>query len=285
MASVGAAKKILIAALATEGETERLSYLRPILAEIRSRNTAVIVEEFTRQPPIKADSRWHVVRKALRQVHLTRAWRKYLLWKSENGPGVLGVVSALRLRSKLVLATFRGAFAPKATRISSFKERCAANKHLLAWRHCVDGDFDVMLVLESDVIFPTGSSEGLVAMIREVSVDAPFYVDLAGGFLFSDLGMSELVTAPRTIAGINFATFSKPVTNTTCAYMIDKSLAKMLIEKVEEHPDMELSPVDWMLNAAFIRLVANGVTIRCLHSDPPYLVHGSFAGNYSSAIR
>jgi hypothetical protein len=287
-------RRVLIALLATEGENERLNYLRPILKELaaqRSKHFSITVEEFLDQPSMMPDSRWQMLRKTVHQYYLGRAWDKYLNGTAPPDIWSFRSLTNRHLAAKAAVAAWKIALAPRsasatlARRRSLFKESCARQKHIRAWQRVLDRGYNYVLVIESDAIFRPQSVDNLLRLFAAPPDGGPLYMDLAGGFDLAQLGFSKVAGAPQTIGEMPFASFLKPVTNTTCAYFVDNELVGMLCKSVARHPWLRLSPIDWMLNAFFILNTKDRVLVRCLHADPSCLIHGSFAGQYESTIR
>ncbi len=114
-----------------------------------------------------------------------------------------------------------------------------------------------------------------VAMMKAaMQDDQPTYVNLAGGLNVKDLKIKHLMHS--AIPG--FVLFSSPVTNTSCAYAMNREAVRRILSFLADSPRNAELGIDWLFNAFFLQAVAEGASVTCLHADPPALIHGSLAG-------
>lgn len=79
-----------------------------------------------------------------------------------------------------------------------------------------------------------------------------------------------------------FAITKKPVTNTTCAYLISRELITKFNAILTTKPWLRLIAIDWMINSLFISMGKDVSRVVCMHADPTVVNHGSKTGEYSS---
>jgi hypothetical protein len=180
----------------------------------------------------------------------------------------------------------RGSRLPSLPTIEN-RERAAieiilTDKHIRAWDQFLETGADWLLLMEDDVVFTDESLPTLLGLFEQFySVSTPTYVDLGGGFSISALGIGDLI---EKIDGRMFF-FKRPVTNTTCCYLMNSTLARILKRKVTENPSYRQLPADWLLSRCFIDLSNDQVAVRCLHFYPPAMIHGSIHGFYTSTLQ
>ena len=227
------------------------------------------VVEVTEQPPLDpAIDRQALLRWRGRQRVLERQWRAYLgtdrPWSSALGHGGQAL---FRVRLETVPS-----FAEKAWRARQVESFVTA-KHIAAWRRLADGPQDLLLVLESDAALTPDS----VADIRAVGTAArgsALYVNLAGGLDGASIGIGHL---HRERIG-DVVRLAKPVTNTSCAYLVDRGLVTGMLDFLDRNPGAARLGIDWLVNAYFLDAEQRDASITCLHADPPVLLHGSLTG-------
>ena len=153
-------------------------------------------------------------------------------------------------------------------------EKAVTAKHIRAWRDFLESTDAELLVLESDAGL-TDSTTAAIGRLTTSPATDPRYVNLAGGLDVRDLGIDHLIGNAWPV-DTSFLEFHRPVTNTSCAYLINQPMAQLLIEQLQQAPaDAELG-IDWLFNATF--LANQGTRIQCLHARPPVIIHGSLHG-------
>lgn len=161
-------------------------------------------------------------------------------------------------------------------------EMMVTEKHLRAWGTFVDSEADYLFCFEDDVVFMDDSlprlKEFLKHLSAEFSSNERIYVDLAGG-----LGETQLKvkTLERSMEN-GFKTYTRPVTNTACGYLISKGLVRSFYDVLSEKPLLRLIGIDWMMNGLFISLINRDIQVFCLHACPTLFKHGTFTGDYVS---
>jgi GR25 family glycosyltransferase involved in LPS biosynthesis len=153
------------------------------------------------------------------------------------------------------------------------------DKHIRAWSAFLESDADYLLCCEDDVIFKEDSVQrvnDLLEMLIRRQGDAPIYIDLAGGCRFDEIKIDALEVGRDA----SFRFYSKPVTNTACAYLMSRSLVVAFHEILTRKPWLRLIGVDWMMNKLFMLMENDGVACACMHADPTIFKHGTTTGDY-----
>lgn len=139
---------------------------------------------------------------------------------------------------------------------------------------------DYLMVLEDDAVFEAGNNPVLDEALERAAGRPPgtyFYMDLAGGLSHRDLGVVELIGS-RSEGMIEF---TKPTTNTACAYLIDRPTAAKFLSMLDTKPWYRTLAIDWLLNMIMVDMTRHAERLACWHADPPVLGHGSFTGAFA----
>ncbi len=203
------------------------------------------------------------------QRHLERQWRKHL--KRDNP--LRNVAAALnegtyRLRLRLDSQFRTGQWRTRQI------ERFVTAKHIRAWRKFIKSPHSTLVVIESDATLTPESRGRVKSVLLEVTSDQPTYVNLAGGLSRSDIAIGSLAAGDVNCMTV----FSRPVTNTSCSYVLNRSLVVGILSFLDELPEAATLGIDWLFNAFFVNQTVKGNEVRCLHSQPPALLHGSLTG-------
>lgn len=153
-------------------------------------------------------------------------------------------------------------------------EKAVTAKHVASWQSFVESYHDVLIVMESDATTTDLLIPALKTVKRAMQDDQPTYVNIAGGLDARDLKIDHLMHGSMP----GFVSFSRPVTNTSCAYVMNREFAHPLLSFLTDSPKSTDLGIDWLFNAFFLELMAKDASVRCLHADPPALIHGSMAG-------
>lgn len=156
-------------------------------------------------------------------------------------------------------------------------ELAVTDKHIRAWDRFLDSDADLLICFEDDAIFKESSAAGLsdvLAAIAHLKPQELLYVDLAGGMPVSALRIAALEDRKEG----SFTYYKKPVTNTACAYLLNRSTAGLFRSILSKSPNLRLFGIDWLMNALFIELEKQGMKTLCFHADPTVFNHGSTTG-------
>jgi len=164
---------------------------------------------------------------------------------------------------------------------NAFIETVLTDKHIRAWMQFMDSGADYLIIFEDDVIFKKdsiGRISSLLNMLTQKHLHQSCYIDLAGGLTSDVLNIDALETVYRD----NFRHYRKPVTNTTCSYLISRELVAQFIAIITKKPWLRLIPIDWLINNFFVILEKKNFEVYCIHADPTIFEHGSFSGHYVS---
>ena len=153
-------------------------------------------------------------------------------------------------------------------------EEFVTAKHIRAWRQFIDSSCSVLGVIESDATLTPGSLRGVTDAVAEASVGEPTYVNLAGGLNRRDISIEHLAASQVT----GMTEFTRPVTNTSCAYAVNRAAVLELLSFLSTNPKAATLGIDWLINSFFMNQTSAGRNIHCLHSQPPALLHGSLTG-------
>lgn len=188
-----------------------------------------------------------------------------------------------RPKSKLATHLGRALFVSKIRRNKEARtkawrvrevEKAVTGKHARAWRELLASSDQELLVLEADAVLTDSTAAVLEALI-EHHVDQPRYVNLAAGLDLRSLGIDHLALGPSQ-EHHQLTRFSKAVTNTSCAYLINRPMATLAVEHLAAEPQHEELGIDWLVNAIF--LANPNAEIQCLMAQPPAIIHGSVSG-------
>lgn len=235
------------------------------------------VREFVEQAPLTQEPNTsELISWAQVQWALEREWRIHRgvqSWWRQAAAELGHQLWHLRIKTS---ARFR----EHAWHVREVEMRVSA-KHIAAWRGLLESPAHAVLVLESDAAWITERSPALLNAMEQLPDATPAYLNLAGGLSEFHIRISKIDTSRdigEEYSDVTFVNFTVPVTNTSCAYAVNRSLAEMLLSFVRQHPGVESLGVDWLVNAAFIHLTKQNVSLACVHVDPPLLMHGSLAG-------
>ena len=153
-------------------------------------------------------------------------------------------------------------------------EKYVTAKHIQAWRQFVDSSCSFLVVIESDATLTPDSIKGVTDALAELSAAEPAYVNLAGGLHRENISIEHL--AGSQVDGMT--EFTRPVTNTSCAYAVNRAVVLELLSFLSTDPEAGSLGIDWLINSFFIHQTSAGNNIRCLHFQPPALLHGSLTG-------
>lgn len=260
-------------------QAERLEYARPAIQEFIAGVDAdikVASSEISWQPSVTPQSRFVAFVRQLMYRKLARDWSRYR--SDPRGHTGLGWLSFLwRTLRKY---TFRKQWVQAWCRRSAI-EMYVTSKHIRAWEEFVESGADYLVVLEDDVFFRADSAKRFneaVLPVLEKSSDRAVYIDLAGGLAQAELKI-ELLESYREGEATHY---SKPVTNTACAYLVNQKLAQYFVTAIVETPVLRMIGIDWLMNRLFMTLVAGRTQIVCVHYNPTIFLHGSITGQYVS---
>ena len=169
----------------------------------------------------------------------------------------------------------------KQWRKNSAIEMMVTEKHIRAWGAFLDTDADFLICFEDDAIFKDESVHkinGLLNKLDEDYPEMPCYIDLGGGCKLSDLMIGGLENSQDE----SYRYYSKPVTNTACAYLMSRPLVTTFHAIITRKPWLRLIGIDWMMNSLFLSMENEEKKCICMHADPTILKHGTTTGEYVS---
>lgn len=225
-------------------------------------------DAFENSPNIDRLRKW-----ASRQWALERQWRRYLGLAS-SVRDVLATAGELLWRLRIAS---QADFRERAWGIRQV-EVAVSRKHQEAWTCFQASDHQFALIVESDAIWTPDSDPGLSAIAERFSIDTPMYVNLAGGLDTRELSIVHLRSSSSEAHISGFTRYRSPVTNTSCAYIVNRSMAGLLLEQCRASPEVAALGIDWIINATFMTAHEKGVEVQCWHAEPPVLLHGSTSG-------
>ena len=203
------------------------------------------------------------------QGQLEKRWRAHLD-RSSSLMDRASILNQVIYRAKLELSKDFLSRQSMARQV----EQAVTAKHAASWQSFLDSHHAVLIVVESDATTTDLLIPALKTAKRATQDDQPTYVNLAGGLDASYLKIDHLMRS--SIPG--FVSFRRPVTNTSCAYAMNREFAHRLLSFVTDSPKSTQLGIDWLFNAFFLELMAEDASVTCLHADPPALIHGSLAG-------
>ena len=151
-----------------------------------------------------------------------------------------------------------------------------------AWRKFKESQFEFLLVMEADATWVESESPRLLRTMESLVHGDPLYLNIGGGFDIKTLEVESLIIQRQTYEEGGVLTSSKPFTNTTCAYILNRPLVEILLDKIEDYSakSWRTLAIDWLLNGLFLQVEGKGVNITCGHFCPPLLNHGSMTGSF-----
>lgn len=217
----------------------------------------------------------------LMYLKLSHNWRQYRLLNPLR--------SFYNLAGFLKRSLARYIFARQTTgqrwKKNSAIEVAVTDKHIRAWTQFLDTNADWLICFEDDAVFKEDSInniEKLLSHLGNINCHKPIYIDLAGGCNLEDIQISKLLEKQDEY----FRYYKKPVTNTACVYMMNRSLVYQFYSILTIKPWLRLIGVDWMMNNLFIHindLVSTPDSgVVCMHADPTIFKHGTTTGDYVS---
>jgi hypothetical protein len=140
--------------------------------------------------------------------------------------------------------------------------------------------------LEDDALFTDkGAKEfwRLLAEVDRLPKEIPAYVLASEGLSLEAFGLKA---QDFTIVSSCLRTPPFPLTNTSAAYLLNKSLARHFVSSLENHPSLASNTIDFLINNLMLRLFLDkqDLGIACYHAMNPSFQNASIGGRYSSLI-
>ena len=202
------------------------------------------------------------------QLHLDRQWSAYL--QLPRGPRWWAVHALRWLRRAGLRLHSPGPRAVERLLNIEFS-------HLTLLRAGVTSGASWVLILEDDAasLDIDDCSAGLAGLLERTAHSQPAFVNISESFSAEDLGIAHLLTEVTTsdwAGGANrrLLQSSRPVTNTVCAMLYRAEFAARLVAVLDSLPLEPVVPIDWKLNAALMRMHAEGELVPgdCWLVDP-----------------
>jgi len=247
-------------------EADRLSHLVPRLKALPAAlpDWTFIFTEISEQPPIRPHTFITSYARTVIYWILGQRWARYRLMPGDCWP--------------LPVFSYSGAV---KYAFASAVEVAVTAKHIAAWSRFLGSGDDYLIVMESDAVFLPDSAARLDSLLHIVSrLSGLLYADLAGGLSRDVLGIEKLIDHDR--GGLTH--FIKPVTNTACAYLLNRVSVNSFSDSLHRLPYLRWVGIDWMMNAIMMDHETRGVLVAGMHANPPIFQHGSVCGQYSSTI-
>lgn len=266
-------KKILIS-LIHNNDKERITYIKPqiqnLFLELQKKYT-VEFEEFSYQPELAPVSLKIALLKDFMYWKIERNWNTYK--KTKNVPIFKDLISFLK---RIILK-----YLFDVNLLKKWKLRCAiemylTNKHIQSFKKVLEKKIDYLICFEDDTIFNSDSTEKILGTLDTLKKDSEdlVYIDLAGGCNIDTLGYETL----KIKMDNKFIYYSKPVTNTTCGYLINKNQIIDLNYTLTRSPLLQYLNIDWFFNCLFTKTYTKNKKYDCRHSHPSFFKHGSAIG-------
>jgi hypothetical protein len=252
-------------------DPQRLAHILPASRALADRVGATLFEVYE-QPAVKTPS------------FFFELYRQAVYWKlNRDLERSRGIAPIPTVRSILSIAIRTPGRMSKRVRRSTAILIILTSKHVRAWESFIAGGDDYLVVLEDDALFQADTADRFCAMLDTLAgrdLSRLLYVDLAGGVSSKALGVSALINGK----GDGFIHFTRPVTNTTCGYLISRATAQHFYRIMASRPRFRCLGTDWVINGLMIRALAEGSQFDCRHSSPPMFQHGSLTGLYGTLI-
>jgi hypothetical protein len=222
---------------------------------------------------------YSLTRHALAEYRIERRWRSYRHCGSFSND----ITSATTKILKVIKLFFSKDSRTKASGVWQI-EKAVTKKHLKAWEQFRNSPFDFLLLMEADASWSDPQSAILARTIECISNENPTYLSISGGLNMGALCIDELIKKRENFGGQEVLTFYKPVTNTSCAYIINRPLVDLLLDAASEPSNetwRQLS-IDWYINSLFIHISGQVGGIISKLFNPPLIIHGSISGDFTS---
>ncbi len=161
-------------------------------------------------------------------------------------------------------------------------------KNIRAWKKALDHNWDCLLVLEDDVVVSRAFEAEATQVCEAVSShppEVPLFVSIAQALTLDELGVTHLIKPPAdetTSGSSSLLWFTRPVSNSAAAYLINKESLRRFHAEVTRHPPLRRIIADWLLNALFVRLHKNNEQLTCFHGRQGIFVNRSILGQLPS---
>lgn len=137
----------------------------------------------------------------------------------------------------------------------------------------MDLDLDAALILEDDAILNSERINVLNDALQEIASSDPIYINLARGNNLQSYKFGKFQSEKSSTKWLK-----APVADTTCAYLINRTGAEILLNEYRRSPKIDSLGIDFVASDIFLR----SQKITVLHSETPPFVNGTLFGTYKS---
>lgn len=266
--------KILFVGL--HNNSERLVTLNDTLVSL--------LNEFKTFSPTKILLSWQPNKLRIsKNLLCTRLFQQYLLESKYRR--YIGYKMYLLLRFMKVMWEIVKSQTDKSKQVKkTYKQISLSKKHLMAIELFLNTDNDYLIILEDDAEFMM--NKGAIdefKTILKLKKTGYLYIDLAGGISLNKLTLEQAVGL--LYKEKCFFQLQKPITNTTCSYLINRNLGERIIEEtIINERYIKHYPIDWVYNKILMKIVDSKQEIHCLHATSKFLLHGSKNGKFQSTL-
>jgi hypothetical protein len=213
------------------------------------------------------------------QPLIARSWTAYLK----------GVRSSKIQRNNLRIALDSLIY---STKLCSFKFRAEQKKrysrilninngHMQLLKGFIESSACVGVILEDDASFETSKEflSGLIDLVdfARAIPSSRYFLDLSESFTFTQLGADHLiekgadVSSTKLNLGSTILRTTRAFTNTNCAVLYSREMAKILVRGIENYAaksGKRVIPIDWIFNMVLLEVAGTEDAIECFHLDP-----------------
>ena len=213
---------------------------------------------------------------------LISQWYLERIWHAQNGSNLIIIKSFIYLVYRMLVQLL---IRKKQIIQNVNANNMLAHKHFQIWNYFLNSDDKYLIVLEDDVIIHSDgdSIAYMEKILRRVEIEnnKAIYIDLAGGLTIDQMKIKKQVNK-QTVPLMELNIFAS---RTTCAYMINREAASFFLNNLNGKTNqLDLYPIDWIVNLLGIKMKKDKVNFLCIHTQPPIFIHGSVDKKFPSSI-
>lgn len=213
---------------------------------------------------------------------LISQWYLERIWHAQNGSNLIIIKSFIYLVYRMLDQLLVGR---KILIQNVNSNNMLTHKHYQIWNYFLNSDDKYLIVLEDDVIIHSDgdSIAYMEKILRRVEIEnnKAIYIDLAGGLTIDQMKIKKQVNK-QTVPLMELNIFAS---RTTCAYMINREAASFFLNNLNGKTNqLDLYPIDWIVNLLGIKMKKDKVNFLCIHTQPPIFIHGSVDKKFPSSI-
>jgi hypothetical protein len=208
-----------------------------------------------------------------------KIFRSYLLLQgfkyrsSKVWFGYGSVKSSLSMLIHEIKSLLNGSSQLQLSRQLLYVATVVSQKHVRSWEILMDLDLDAALILEDDAILNSERINVLKDALQEIASSQPIYINLAKANNLRSYRFSKFQSEKSSTQWLKAL-----VADTSCAYLINRSSAEILLSEYRRSPRIDSLAIDFMTSDIFLR----NQKIVVLHSETPPFVNGTLFGTYKS---